>query len=224
MEFGEKLQELRKQKGLTQEELAEALYVSRTAISKWESGRGYPNIDSLKEISRYFSVSIDDLLSGDKLISIAEKENKSNINRICDQLFGMVDLLSVFLIVLPLYPKTVDGYILSVNLWAYEETAVYNRNIYWILFLMLMGCGAAKLVLGKLRKEKTDGILTKGSITIGFIAVLYLVLAREAYAAVVAIILLILKVFLKYYLTLNLVYTLDSGHRQGNKEGTSHED
>ena len=40
MEFNEKLQELRKQKGLTQEELAEQLYVSRTAISKWESGRG----------------------------------------------------------------------------------------------------------------------------------------------------------------------------------------
>ena len=38
--------------GLTQEELAEALYVSRTAISKWESGRGYPNIESLKAISK----------------------------------------------------------------------------------------------------------------------------------------------------------------------------
>ena len=47
MEFNEKLQSLRKNKGLTQEELAEALYVSRTAISKWESGRGYPSIDSL---------------------------------------------------------------------------------------------------------------------------------------------------------------------------------
>ena len=77
MEFHEKLHELRKNRGLTQEELAEALYVSRTAISKWESGRGYPSIDSLKEISNYFSVSIDDLLSGEKLLSIAEKENKS---------------------------------------------------------------------------------------------------------------------------------------------------
>ena len=78
MEFHEKLQELRKSRGLTQEELAEALFVSRTAISKWESGRGYPSIDSLKEISSYFSVSIDDLLSGEHLIFIAEKENKSN--------------------------------------------------------------------------------------------------------------------------------------------------
>ena len=54
MEFNEKLQELRKQRGLTHKELAQALYVSRTAISKWESGRGYPNIDSLKAIAKFF--------------------------------------------------------------------------------------------------------------------------------------------------------------------------
>lgn len=83
MEFHEKLQELRKTKGLTQEELAKALYVSRTAISKWESGRGYPSIDSLKQIANYFSVTIDELLSGEKLISLAENENKSNIQGSC---------------------------------------------------------------------------------------------------------------------------------------------
>ena len=82
MEFNEKLQELRKNKELTQEELAESLYVSRTAVSKWESGRGYPNIESLKEISKFFSVSIDELLSGEKLLFIAENENKTNIKRL----------------------------------------------------------------------------------------------------------------------------------------------
>ena len=76
MEFNEKLQELRKQRGLTQEELAELLYVSRTAVSKWESGRGYPNIDSLKAISKCFSVSLDELLSSDAILTIAEEESK----------------------------------------------------------------------------------------------------------------------------------------------------
>ena len=53
LEFHEKLQELRKSRNLTQEELAEELYVSKTAISKWESGRGYPSIDSLKAIAGF---------------------------------------------------------------------------------------------------------------------------------------------------------------------------
>ena len=79
MEFNEKLQELRKSRSLTQEELAEALFVSRTAISKWESGRGYPSLDSLKEISKFFSVSIDDLICSEEIISAAEDEKKDFI-------------------------------------------------------------------------------------------------------------------------------------------------
>ena len=75
MEFHEKLQELRKNRGLTQEELAEALYVSRTAISKWESGRGMPSIESLKAISKFFAVTLDDLLSSEELLVIAEDDH-----------------------------------------------------------------------------------------------------------------------------------------------------
>lgn len=69
MELSEKLQELRKEKGLTQEELAEALFVSRTAISKWESGKGYPSIDSLKLLSDLFHISMDELISDDDVES-----------------------------------------------------------------------------------------------------------------------------------------------------------
>ena len=64
MEFNEKLKELRSSRGLTQEELAEALFVSRTAISKWESGKGYPDITLLEPIADAFSVSVAELLSG----------------------------------------------------------------------------------------------------------------------------------------------------------------
>ena len=86
MEFNEKLQELRKQKGLTQEELAERLFVSRTAVSKWESGRGYPNIDSLKAIAGFFSVTVDQLLSSEELLTAAEDSQKQTVGRLRDLL------------------------------------------------------------------------------------------------------------------------------------------
>lgn len=193
MEFSEKLQELRKSKGLTQEELAEALYVSRTAISKWESGRGYPSIDSLKEISGYFSVTIDDLLSGEKLISIAEKENRSNIKNICGLLLGIIDILYFMLIVLPLYPKTVDGYVFSVSLFAYAETTPFNLAAYRSLFGILIVAGAVRVLLSYFKNEKAQGRVTFCSMVLGILTVLFLAMAREAYAVCLSFLLLTIK-------------------------------
>ena len=70
MTFGEKLKKLRTDNNLTQDELAEKIYVTRTAISKWETDKGYPSIDSLKELSSLFMISIDELISD------ADIENK----------------------------------------------------------------------------------------------------------------------------------------------------
>ena len=173
MEFNEKLQELRKNKGLTQEELAEILYVSRTAVSKWESGRGYPNIDSLKEISKFFEVSIDDLLSGEKLLSIAEKENKSNIRNICDLLFGIVDLFSFILVVLPLYPNTIDGFVYSVNLLNYTQISSINLNFYWFMFVSLFAVGVIKIILTRTEVEKGNKILITLSIALNIFIVFF---------------------------------------------------
>lgn len=199
MEFHEKLQELRKNRGLTQEELAEVLYVSRTAISKWESGKGYPSIDSLKGISNYFSVTIDDLLSGEKLLSIAEKENKTNIRSMCDLLFGMIDVCFCTLIVLPLYPNTIDGYIYSVNLFAYTETTLLNLFIYWSMFLILIMFGMIKIILLKFRTQKGHKFMTDISMGIHILTVLLLAMTRETYAVMVAFLLLVIKgmLFLK---------------------------
>ena len=193
MEFCEKLQELRKSRGLTQEELAEALYVSRTAVSKWESGRGYPSIDSLKELSSYFSVTIDDLLSGEKLISIAQKENRSSLRKLCDTLVGVTDLFAILLIVLPLYPKTMDGYVYSVNLWNYAETSPLNQLVYWGLFVALVLVGAGKLMLMVMQGENRQKPITICSMTLGILTVLFLALAGETYAVAVAFLLLLIK-------------------------------
>ncbi|NLY96430.1 MAG: helix-turn-helix transcriptional regulator, partial [Clostridiaceae bacterium] len=74
MEFNERLQKLRTGKNLTQEELAQKLYVSRSAISKWESGRGYPSIDSLKAIARFFHVTLDELIGSEETVRLAEED------------------------------------------------------------------------------------------------------------------------------------------------------
>ena len=193
MEFHEKLQELRKNRGLTQEELAEGLYVSRTAISKWESGRGYPSIDSLKEISSYFSVTIDELLSSEKLLSIAERENKTNLCNMCDLLFGLLDVFAFVLLVLPLYPNMVDGFVYSVNLFAYTQTTLLNRSLYWIMFVFLVVVGIIKLILTKLGMQRYNKIATRVSISISTLSVLLLAITRESYAVAVVFLLLVMK-------------------------------
>lgn len=66
MTFAEKLKDLRKQKGISQEQLAEKIYVSRQAITKWESGNGLPDIENLIAISSLFNESLDSLLSEEK--------------------------------------------------------------------------------------------------------------------------------------------------------------
>ena len=193
MEFHEKLQELRKNRGLTQEELAEALYVSRTAISKWESGRGYPSIDSLKEISVFFSVTIDDLLSSEKLLSIAQKENKSNLRDMCELLFGMVDICSFLLIILPLYPNRVGEYIQSVSLLSYTQAPLWIRLVYWFLFAALTLIGTTKIVMTQEKFTNAQKSVTACSMGLSIVAVLFLALAREAYAVVVVFLLLVAK-------------------------------
>ena len=193
MEFCEKLQELRKSRNLTQEELAEELYVSRTAVSKWESGRGYPSIDSLKEISRFFSVTIDELLSGDKLLSIAQQEKRSAIRNVCDLLFGITDLFSFLLIILPLYPKSAEGFIYAVNLPAYAELPALNRWAYWTLILALIAAGVLKTLLSLRKITGKQKILAEISMILGIAAVIILALAGETYAVTLAFLLLVVK-------------------------------
>ncbi len=62
MTFAEKLKNLRKNKGLSQGELAKNFGLTRQVVSKWESGNGLPDIDNLVKIAKFFSVSVDDLL------------------------------------------------------------------------------------------------------------------------------------------------------------------
>ena len=147
MDLGEKLQELRKQKGLTQEELAGILYVSRTAVSKWESGRGLPNIESLKAISKYFSVSIDELLSGEEILAVADEDYKQREKRFQDIVFGLLDCSMLMFLFLPFFGERGGEIIKEVSLLSLESTAPVIKTAYMLIVFGLIITGILTLAL-----------------------------------------------------------------------------
>lgn len=81
MKFNEKIVKLRKLKGLTQDEFAAAVGVSRQAVYKWESGQSYPEVPKLLEMKLLFGISIDDLLDESFEVVLPEKTKKRRISR-----------------------------------------------------------------------------------------------------------------------------------------------
>jgi len=79
MTFKEKLVKLRKLKGLTQDELASAVGVSRQAVYKWESGQSYPEVPKLVELKLIFGISIDDLLDENYEVVLPEKKKRKRL-------------------------------------------------------------------------------------------------------------------------------------------------
>lgn len=196
MEFNEKLQELRKQKELTQEELAQALYVSRTAISKWESGRGYPNIDSLKAISKFFSVTVDELLSGDELLTLAEEDTKQKEKHLQDLVFGMLDCAAAMFLFLPIFGQKVNGGIQSVSLLTLNGISAYLQVGYFALVIGMVLTGIATLALQNCHHTIWIKNKRKLSVILNILAVLLFVVSQQPYGAVFSIVLLLIKLMM----------------------------
>lgn len=195
MEFQEKLQALRKQRGLTQEELARALYVSRTAISKWESGRGYPNIESLKAIACFFSVTVDALLSSDEVLTVAEESERQSKGRLRDMVFGLLDVCATLFLFLPLFAVERAEGALAVSLWTLESVSPYLRISYAAVGIVTVLWGILTLALQG--RAATWGRLRAGtSLLLGVLAVLLFTVSRQPYAAVLAFFLLAVKAIL----------------------------
>ena len=194
MEFNEKLQELRKQRGLTQEELAEKLYVSRTAISKWESGRGYPNIESLKAIAKFFEVTVDELLSTDEILTIAEEDNKQKEKHFCDLIYGLLDLSIIMLLFLPFFAEKADGIIRSVSLIDLDSVQLYLKIAYFAVVISMIIMGILILALQNCQCVAWSKSKTTISLILGAITVLLFMISSQPYAAVFAFALLVIKV------------------------------
>ena len=193
MEFNEKLQELRKQKGLTQEELAEILFVSRTAVSKWESGRGMPSIESLKAISKFFVVTLDDLLSSEELLVIAEDDHKQKEMYIRDMIHGLLDCSMALLFLLPFFGQKTNGGIQEVSLLALTEIQVYLKFSYWVVVIGMTAFGILTLALRNSNCVFWIQNKSKMSLLFNSIGVFLFIISQQPYAAVFLFVFLIIK-------------------------------
>ncbi|MBO4911280.1 MAG: helix-turn-helix transcriptional regulator [Butyrivibrio sp.] len=150
VEFGEQLRKAREEKGMTQQTLAEQLFVTRQAVSKWECGERYPDLPTTMKISEALDVSLDDLLSGKDMNKVVER------NSIIDNNLAEKLILAIYAIFLSHFLKKVFFdipwlviNILNPNLVEHFNFPVYSQlpssimlNILWniipkILFLAL---------------------------------------------------------------------------------------
>lgn len=196
MEFHEKIQNLRKQRGLTQEELAELLFVSRTAISKWESGRGFPSIDSLKAISKFFSVSLDQLLSGEEILAIAEKDHQEKARTIRDLVFGLLDCGMTLFFFLPFFGQAANGIVQQVSLLALDKIPLYLQASYFSFVFLSVTFGILSLALQNCRQKFWVQSKCIASLICGTTGVCLFIISRQPYAAIFVFAFLIIKVFM----------------------------
>lgn len=202
MEFHEKLQELRKNKGITQEELAENLYVSRTAISKWESGRGYPSIDSLKAISRYFSVTIDELICTEEIMIAAKEEKEDFMCKYGALICSMLDIFTVVLLAIPIYGNGSD---LPVSVQLFQLTGI-QKWIVWLFFVLLLLTvlnGISGTIISQLDKPIWSRHRLITGIFLLVICSSVFIITRQPYAGIFCFAILVIKCVLIYKMRLH---------------------
>ena len=157
MEFGEKLRQSREAKGMTQQKLADRLFVTRQAVSRWECGARYPDLMTAKCISDILEVSMDELLSGDEFREYSEKQpimESGRAGKMQTLLYGVLSVL-VFLnlaqsLIAAILTAASGELCFDSNLYSVSREVVFNGML---LCLSLFG------ILKSFRQEVTPKIV-----------------------------------------------------------------
>jgi transcriptional regulator with XRE-family HTH domain len=193
MEFNEKLQMLRADKNMTQEELAKELYVSRTAISKWESGRGYPNIDSLKAIAKYFHVTIDELIGTEEIITLAEQDIKNADKKHTALICGILDCLNTLLLLLPLFGDSNTTEVLSVSVFGLTGVSTWLKMIFIIMIGLSALNGFCAVIISNFEKPLWNRHRLITGLALSIAGTVLFMLTRQPYAGIFYLCFLMIK-------------------------------
>ncbi len=162
IEFGEKLKKCREEKGMTQQTLANQLYVTRQAVSRWECGARYPDLITAKRIADELEISLDELVSGEKYVRDIEKEAVITASAplliqtalyavacVPFLLMGLFEIISVI-------PRgsVSEAADTEINVWMVRAIA-YN-----FVYLVLMGIGLYYSIRNKLSPRRVGWIMS----------------------------------------------------------------
>ena len=193
MEFNEKLQKLRTNENLTQEELAEKLYVSRAAISKWESGRGYPSIDSLKAIAKYFHITIDELIGSEEIVDLAEQDINDFHKKYTALICGILDCLALLLFFLPVFGNGGKTAVESVSLLAMTGTSIWLKVVYIVVIGITILNGFCAVIISNFDKPQWNKHRLVTGFALSIIGIMLFILARQPYAGIFCLCTLVIK-------------------------------
>lgn len=94
MDLAERLQELRKKAGYSQEQVADLLGISRQAISKWESGQGKPELDNIVKLTEIYNVSADYIISGREHTTTVTPQPKRELSHTAQKTIGIIAIIA----------------------------------------------------------------------------------------------------------------------------------
>ncbi|WP_295800290.1 helix-turn-helix transcriptional regulator [uncultured Treponema sp.] len=204
-EFGEKLKILRTKKNMTQEQLAEKLFVSRVTVSKWESGRGLPNIDSLKLLAKTMDVSVDALLCGSEIVCVAEKQIFQTGENFQRFFIALTDILCVLLLFLPIYTDFSNATFRQTVISSLHTANVLTKIGHYFFDILIVLFGIIEIAIQNVQKIQViqGGIKKTGfqiqaifSVLITLIAVIWNIITRQMYVSVFLVFMLALKFFI----------------------------
>ena len=145
--LSEKIYQLRKNSGLSQEQLAEQLNVSRQAISKWESGTAVPESEKLVTISNYFGVSVDYLLKDEEELQVSIADNKAEENP--KTIAGIIICIVGIVCMILWGPISIFSPEVSNQISDSSMITIDGSGIFLILCVVAVVVGASLLLKGK---------------------------------------------------------------------------
>ena len=204
-EFGEKLKILRAQKNMTQEQLAEKLFVSRVTVSKWESGRGLPNIDSLKLLANIMEVSVDELLCGREIVCVAERQILQTGENLQRFFMALADILCVLLLFLPIYTDFSNATFHQTVISSLHTANVLTKIGHYFFDILISTFGLFELALQNIQADKKSQAAVQKpffsaqtilSVLITLAAIFWNIITRQMYVGIFLVFMLALKFFI----------------------------